>query len=893
MRGGFALALVLAIAAGSGSAHAEVALVPAADGHLGAVLAAGPLPTAPDLSSLRPSKGGKAAGAAFRLLAVADGGFNLGRALGTGEKAGAHAALGGELELSEDLDGFLLVSADGPASAWLDGKRIWSRDSGRLRGLAWDVAPLSATQGRHTLVLGVRHPGSWWAVELRVLDAKTLSAPRGLTWHLPGTTDADQRALARDLATTSLDTGLAADGYHPRLRVEYRRGAPAGGDGRVTLAVTAGKLRSSRSAGTLLRESRGALPLEIALPLILPGDLSNRDTLGVEAHIGEVSFRLEAPLDASAPELFARAEQQARAVREGKPKLLDPETVATTLTELAHGLGGRNASTRASLEHWLGELDAGRDPMKKPGLVRVWRRSRVDDRPDETLVHVPAELESKPGARLPLVVALHGLNGTPSRIMEAFLDSKSTAPSVDGFVLAPYAHGNAFYRGPGELEVMQALDWMLATYPIDPDRVAITGVSMGGTGTGHLALRYAERFSRAAPLCGYHSFFVRRDTHHRPLRAWERERMHHWSPASWAENGNNLPMWVAHGTKDFPLENSKVLVTRYKELGYSMTDEWPETGHDVWTKAYAGARLWPWLSRGKRDPAAAHVVVKTDVLRFGKDRWARITALEKPGHMGVLDAEVKGPSEIVVKTDAISAFELERAAGRVSADGPVTVLVDGESVSFAAGEKLALRRASDGWEKGAAPAGKRAGVEGPIRDAYLEPLLFVYGALDPRTTRANREVAEAFAHARPGPEVAYRVIPDSALDDALEASHSLFLVGTPQDHRLLAAIGAQLPIRVADGALWVGADARRAPGTGAIFIHPNPRHPERYVVVVTGLDPAGIWRALSLPQLLPDFLVYDATLAPAAAEVVLGEARVLDGGFFDQSWRLPADHGDR
>src|SRR5205085_6941619 len=35
---------------------------------------------------------------------------------------------------------------------------------------------------------------------------------------------------------------------------------------------------------------------------------------------------------------------------------------------------------------------------------------------------------------------------------------------------------------------------------------------------------------------------------------------------------------------------------------------------------------------------------------------------------------------------------------------------------------------------------------------------------------------------------------------------------------------------------------------GAAFIRPNPRRPDRYVVVVEGVDALGTWRALSLPD---------------------------------------------
>ena len=62
---------------------------------------------------------------------------------------------------------------------------------------------------------------------------------------------------------------------------------------------------------------------------------------------------------------------------------------------------------------------------------------------------------------------------------------------------------------------------MSARCPIDRDRVTITGPSMGGIGAASVPLRHPDRFAAAAPLCGYHSYFVRRDVSGRPIRPWE------------------------------------------------------------------------------------------------------------------------------------------------------------------------------------------------------------------------------------------------------------------------------------------------------------------------------------------------------------------------------------
>ena len=75
---------------------------------------------------------------------------------------------------------------------------------------------------------------------------------------------------------------------------------------------------------------------------------------------------------------------------------------------------------------------------------------------------------------------------------------------------------------------------------------------------------------------------------------------------------------------------------------------------------------------------------------------------------------------------------------------------------------------------------------------------------------------------------------------------------------------------------------------GAAFIHPNPLRPDRYVVVVAGADVAGTLRAESLPEFLPDFVVWDTSLAPARGQVLLGSGKLRAGGTFTNDWALPS-----
>ena len=181
-----------------------------------------------------------------------------------------------------------------------------------------------------------------------------------------------------------------------------------------------------------------------------------------------------------------------------------------------------------------------------------------------------------------------------------------------------------------------------------------------------------------------------------------------------------------------------------------------------------------------------------------------------------------------------------------------------------------------------------AALEGPLHDVFMGPVTFVYGSGDARTLRANREVAEAFASARDYARVRYPVLSDHELEPASAAERNLFLVGTTRDNAVLKRLDPALPLGLDGAAVRAGTARFTGKELGVLFIHPNPEHPARYVVVLSAADVPGLYRAVSLPKLLPDWVVYDEQVANASAQHVLGNAGVLSAGFFDASWRLPA-----
>src|SRR5262249_27511058 len=149
------------------------------------------------------------------------------------------------------------------------------------------------------------------------------------------------------------------------------------------------------------------------------------------------------------------------------------------------------------------------------------------------------------------------------------------------------------------------------------------------------------------------------------------------------------------------------------------------------------------------------------------------------------------------------------------------------------------------WQKGRAEHDrpwKNGAMMGPFRDVFHSPLLFVYGADDPAQTRANEEVARAFASVRWGVTVRYPMMSDTeflARGLSVANEHALFLVGNARSNRLVRELEHDFPIKVDGDAVVIGAQRVTGKQVGAAFVRPNPRRPDRYVAVVEGVDALG------------------------------------------------------
>lgn len=125
-----------------------------------------------------------------------------------------------------------------------------------------------------------------------------------------------------------------------------------------------------------------------------------------------------------------------------------------------------------------------------------------------------------------------------------------------------------------DLDVPLALvDYVISNFDVDPERVYLTGLSMGGFGTWALACKHPERFAAIAPLCGGGS-------------------------TDKACNLKSVPVWAFHGAQDkfVPVSRSEEMVNAVKACGGdARLTVYPEVGHKVWKVAYKNEELYDWF----------------------------------------------------------------------------------------------------------------------------------------------------------------------------------------------------------------------------------------------------------------------------------------------------------
>ncbi len=194
----------------------------------------------------------------------------------------------------------------------------------------------------------------------------------------------------------------------------------------------------------------------------------------------------------------------------------------------------------------------------------------------------------KDNRKWPVMMFLHGSGERGADLKQVkvhgppkLVEERADFPFI---VVSPQCPQDQWWPGDVQQQMLaELLDDVLTRFNADPQRVSLTGLSMGGFGSWTLAARYPSRFAAVVPICG-------------------------GGDPDDAAQLKGIPIWVFHGAKDagVPLKLSEEMVSAIQRVGGTpKLTVYPDAGHDSWTETYKNEALYDWLLAQRRESPAA------------------------------------------------------------------------------------------------------------------------------------------------------------------------------------------------------------------------------------------------------------------------------------------------
>ena len=195
-------------------------------------------------------------------------------------------------------------------------------------------------------------------------------------------------------------------------------------------------------------------------------------------------------------------------------------------------------------------------------------------------LHLPPGAAAKRSAtRYPLMIFLHGSGERGASLDQVKVHGPpkiaARDPNFPFLLISPQLPADQDW----DLDKLRAiLAWALKSLPADPDRIILTGLSLGGHATWRWGASEPTRFAAIAPVAG------------------------RGVPAS-ACALKAMPVWAFHGDRDDVVtpEGSFAMARAIRACGgQPRLTIYPNLGHNSWDPAYDDPALYYWLLAQRR-----------------------------------------------------------------------------------------------------------------------------------------------------------------------------------------------------------------------------------------------------------------------------------------------------
>ena len=511
---------------------------------------------------------------------------------------------------------------------------------------------------------------------------------------------------------------------------------------------------------------------------------------------------------------------------------------------------------------------------------------------------------SNPGPQA-LVLSVHGAN------VEAWNQADSYAQKSWAHLVAPTNRRPYGYNWEdwGRIDAMEVLELAQQELPVDPNRVYLTGHSMGGHGAWILGSTYPGRFAAIAPSAGYlrvgayyDSFYP--DKSLTPLPMLDRAKNASFTD-SLLTNLQNLGVYVLHGGADDVVRPEQaykaleILSKFHKDYQYY---EEPGVGHwwDHSEDPGADCVDWPpifdFFARKARpgeeririiDFKTANPAVSSSYY------WASIYEQERYLDFSRIQLQWDpSANRISGATDNVKILALDAAI--LNKTQPAILRFDGDSLQLDWGkylleDQIYLSKQNGVWALADKPSPAHKGPlrYGGFKSAFENNVVFVYGTAGTPEENAwalqkARFDAESFWYQGNG---SIEVIPDEAFEAASYPGRNVVLYGNASTNRAWDQLLKASPLQVSRDEIVFGKENLPGKSQAVLFIRPRMDSDNASVAVVGGANLSGMRLTNTLPYLyqnfaLPDVLIYDNNVIDNP------EPKVIKMGYFGSDWSI-------
>ena len=513
-----------------------------------------------------------------------------------------------------------------------------------------------------------------------------------------------------------------------------------------------------------------------------------------------------------------------------------------------------------------------------------------------------------------LFFSLHGAD------VIATNQANSYYPKTWGYIVCPTNGGPYGYdwENWGRLNALQVLHLAKSTLNIDPNRIYLTGHSMGGHGTWIIGAQYPDQFAAIGPSSGWISWWTyvfHNDQPQSPIGKMLMRASNQVNTYLLDRNYKQLGTYILHGSKDdnVPVTEAIHMADTLRKFDHDFIfHEQPGVGHWWGLNDEAGTDCvdWPpmfnYFARHARPGEKRIKIIDFTTSNPGvsaKDYWLTIYSQEK--QLEPSKAKVKfvpSRNRFVGTTKNIKTLSFDLSIANIHK--PFNIDLDStklDSINLQ-GKRVWLQKEGGQWHVTSKPSPNDKGPAryGTFKDAFRHDMIFVYG------THGNRaENKWAFDKARFDAEYFWYqgngsvdIVSDKAFNPNTDPNRNVILYGNEKTNSAWNEVLDNTPVKVENGEIKLGSKVFRGKNLSCFMIRPRKGSTTASVGIVSGTGAEGMRLTYTIPYLQPWFSLPDVAVFSTG---VFSGSKVSDGkgrffklnnkgvklaGFFGLDWSL-------